>query len=316
MTALKRDRTTTADDVLDGISLRGHTIVVTGASSGVGRETARALAAHGATVVAAARDSDKGQRAADEIRSVHPDARLVVEQVDLSSLRSVRAFAERVHDRYEGLQGVIANAGLMAAPFGKTEDGFELQFGTNHLGHFLLVTELVDLLVAGGPSRAVILSSAAHRWADINLDDPSFERTPYDKYRAYGASKTANSLFAVEFDRRNRDKGVRAFAVHPGGVRTELARHLTADDRAGIEQLATKNDTFWKTVEQGAATSVWAALSPELDGRGGVYLENCQIAEVTDAEEVSYGVRSFALDAERAAALWSLSERLVGSVRT
>jgi NAD(P)-dependent dehydrogenase (short-subunit alcohol dehydrogenase family) len=307
-------RETTTDDVLRGVDLTGRTIVVTGASSGLGEETARALAAHGATVVATARDAAKGEAALARLRAAHPEADVRLELLDLASLRSVRDCAERIRAGHDRVHGIVANAGVMAAPYGETEEGFELQFGSNHLGHFALVTDLTDELVAGAPSRVVVLSSAAHRWGDIDLDDPNFRTTPYRKFRAYGASKTANVLFAVELDRRMRDRGVRAFAVHPGGIHTNLGRHLTDEDQNRISVGAAATGTSWKTVPQGAATSVWALTSPDLVGRGGLYLEDCRIADVVDTEH-PVGVRSFALDQARAQRLWDLSEQLIASAQ-
>jgi NAD(P)-dependent dehydrogenase (short-subunit alcohol dehydrogenase family) len=303
--------TSTADEVLTGVDLSGRTMIVTGASGGIGAETARALAARGATVVLAARDLAKAENAASAITEAVPAATIQVRLLDLSSLASVRSFTDTFLGEHERLDALIANAGVMATPFELTADGFELQFGTNHLGHFLMVNRLVPALVAAAPSRVVVLSSAGHRWSDVDLDDPFFDRTPYDKYVAYGRSKTANVLFAVELDRRLRAQGVRAFAVHPGAIHTELGRSLTDEDRRSIAEMAKRGGTTWKTVEHGAATAVWAATSPELQGRGGDYLEDCAVATPT-VGDARHGVRPYALDPIRAEALWELSERLVG----
>ncbi len=313
---------TTTDEVLDGVDLTGRTVLVTGASSGLGLETTRSLAAHGASVVMAVRDNDKGERAMAAVRAEAPAAHLELRLVDLGSLASIRAFAERILTDHDHLDVLIANAGVMACAFGHTSDGFETQFGTNHLGHFLLVELLAPLLVAGAPSRLVVLSSAGHKLADIDLDDPHWERGPYDKWLAYGRSKTANVLFANEFDRRFADSGVRAFAVHPGTIVTELGRHLTPDDIATLTGRSTDDDPAadsrprgllrWKSVEAGAATTAWAATSSSLDGIGGRYLEDCGIGEPDDDPDAERGHRSYATDPERAAALWSLSEKLVG----
>jgi NAD(P)-dependent dehydrogenase (short-subunit alcohol dehydrogenase family) len=201
----------------------------------------------------------------------------------------------------------------MACPQDQTSDGFEMQFGTNHLGHFLLTNLLAPALVAGAPARVVELSSRGHRFSDVDLDDPGFERTPYEPWVAYGRSKTANVLFAVGFDQRFRDQGVRAFAVHPGSIQTELGRHLTEESMTTMLNSLPKGQALeWKSIPQGAATSVWAATSAELEGKGGLYLEDCGIAETVEGQVVVSGVQSYALDPARADALWTLSESLVG----
>lgn len=310
----------TTDDVLDGIDLSGRQVVVTGASTGLGEETTRALAAHGANVTMAVRDIDRGEAAAARIRGGVPDAQLEIVQVDLASLASVRSFAERylaTHDRTDVL---INNAGLMACPQGTTVDGFELQFGTNHLGHFLLGVLLAPSLVqsaavGSAPSRLVSLSSRGHAFADVDLEDWNFEHTPYDPFAAYGRAKTANALFALGFQQRYGDQGVLALSVHPGGIHTELGRHMTRETIATLmERVATGDGGgfAWKTIPQGAATSVWAATSPDLLGHGGAYLEDCSVAELGDDESLNSGVRPYAIDPVRADALWTLSERLVG----
>ena len=208
---------------------------------------------------------------------------------------------------------LVNNAGVMACPFGTTADGFELQFGTNHLGHFLLTNLLAPALVAAAPARVVSLSSRGHRFSDVDLDDPNFEQTPYEPWVGYGRAKTANVLFAVELDHRFADRGVRAFAVHPGSIGTELGRHLTDESLATlVASMPAGQEVKWKSVPEGAATSVWAATASELDGRGGLYLEDCGIAEPTVDPAAPVGVRPYALDPARATALWELSERLVG----
>ena len=220
------DATSTTDEVLEGTDLSEMRVLVTGVSAGLGVETARALARRGARVVGAARDLAKAERATAQVRA---DAEvgggsLELVELDLASLASVRACADALRARDEPFDLVIANAGVMATPFGHTADGFETQFGTNHLGHFLLVNRIAPLMRPG--ARLVSLSSSGHRFGDVDLDDPNFERTPYEPFVGYGRSKTANILFAVEFDRRHRSRGVRATAVHPGGIQTELGRHL------------------------------------------------------------------------------------------
>ena len=302
----------TTDDVLDGIDLTGKRILVTGASAGLGVETTRALAAHGASVTMGVRDLDKGAAAMEQILANVPDAQLDLRQLDLADLSSIRTFASSFLEDHPVLDVLIGNAGVMACPQATTADGFEMQFGTNHLGHFLLIQLLKPALVAASGARVVLLTSAGHRFSDVDLDDPGFERTPYDPWVAYGRSKTANVLCAVGVDRRLADQGVRAFAVHPGGIQTELGRHLTKESLAAL--LASRPpgvEIEWKSIPQGAATTVYAATSPDLDGIGGRYLEDCHLAELTDDPTSSAGVRAYALDPQRADALWALSERLV-----
>src|SRR5271169_683190 len=218
--------TSTTDEVLSGTNLQGKRILVTGVSAGLGIETARALAAHGADVVGAARDLKKAEGATTQVRkdAAANGGSFELITLDLASLKSVRACADALLAKGQFFDVIIANAGVMATPFGHTVDGFETQFGTNHLGHFVLINRIAPLLRKG--SRLINLSSAGHRFSNVDLDDPNFERTPYEPFLAYGRSKTANILFAVEFDRRHRGRGVRAAAVHPGVIETELARHV------------------------------------------------------------------------------------------
>jgi NAD(P)-dependent dehydrogenase (short-subunit alcohol dehydrogenase family) len=229
-------------------------------------------------------------------------------ELDLASLKSVRACAQKLLDRGEFFDVIIANAGVMATPFGKTADGFETQFGTNHLGHFVLINRIAPLMRQGG--RVVILSSAGHRISNVDLNDPNFENTVYNDVIAYGRSKTANSLFAVGFDLRYRKRGVRATAIHPGAIQTELARHM---EPGALEQF-----TFeYKTVSQGAATSVWAGFVASADEIGGRYCENCHVGKVLEDDVVvrdvaGEGVRKYALDPQSADALWRKSEEMVG----
>ena len=303
---------TTTDEVLAGIDLSGRHIVVTGASAGLGEETARALAAHGASITMAVRDSDRGNAAADRIRAAVPDAVLEVRLVDLAALDSVRAFAAEFLAERDRIDVLINNAGVMACPQGTTDDGFELQFGTNHLGHFLLTNLLMPALLAGAPSRVVSLSSAGHRFSDVVLDDIGFERTAYEPWVAYGRAKTANALFAVELDRRFAPD-VHAFSLHPGGIQTELARHLTEESlNTLISALPPGESMQWKSIPAGAATSVWAATAPELDAHGGAYLEDCHVAELSPSPESREGVKPYAIDPESARVLWDLSAELVG----
>ncbi len=306
------DAESTTDDVLEGVDLAGQRYVVTGASTGLGEETTRAVAAHGASVTMAVRDPARGQAAADRIRAAVPGADLEVRELDLASLASIRSFAASFLAEHDRIDVLIDNAGVMACPQGTTADGFELQFGTNHLGHFLLTNLLTPALIAAAPSRVIVLSSRGHRFSDVDLDDPNFEHTDYEPWLAYGRAKTANALFAVGYDRRFAERGVRAFSLHPGGIVTELGRHLTEESIATLQAAVPSGQMKWKTVPQGAATSVWAATSADLDNLGGLYLEDCGIAGSTTDPMAETGVRPYALDPERADALWALSERLVG----
>ena len=312
--------TSTTDDVLAGVDLSGKRVLITGVSAGLGVETARALAAHGAQVVGAARDLAKAERATNEVRAQAANGGgFEMVELDLASLESVRACADALLADGRPFDAVIANAGVMRTPFGHTADGFETQFGTNHLGHFVLANRIASLIVPGG--RLVNVASSGHRYSDVDLDDPNFERTPYDPMIAYGRSKTANILFAVEFDRRHKARGVRAIALHPGGIQTELDRHMAPGELENLvaqinAQLgAAGQPPFqFKTIPQGAATSVWAAFVAPAEEVGGRYCENSQVSQITDAliSPVSPGVRSYALDPERAKALWARSEELVG----
>ncbi len=298
---------TTTDEVLEGVDLGGKIAVVTGASTGLGLETARALASAGAEVVLAGRDSSRIDAAAATILEREPNAQLEQGLLDLTSLESVRAFAEWYANGHDRLHLLVNNAGVMYTPFEHTAEGFEMQFGTNHVGHFLLTCLLVPQLLADPPSRVINLSSGGHRGSDIVWDDVNFERRDYDKFAAYGQSKTANILFSVELDRRLASRGVHAYAVHPGMIATELGRHMSRDDFAQMAERAKAAPSGGlpprKTVEQGAATSVWAATAPELDGQGGTYLAD---AEVTDE------YAPWARDPESAKRLWALSEEMVG----
>lgn len=305
----------TTDEVLEGIDLTGQRFLVTGVSAGLGVETARALLARGASVVGTARDLAKADRALAQARAaVTPGASLDVIEVDLASLASIRRGADLLLERGDRFDVVIANAGVMACPFGTTEDGFETQFGTNHLGHFVLVNRIVPLIKE--PGRIVLLSSAGHRRSDVNLADPSFSSTPYDAWEAYGRSKTANVLFAVALDSRLRDRGIRATALHPGGISTELGRHLTPEVIESMRAMASAPPqpgaprARRKSIPQGAATTVWAAVVADPDEIGAQFLEDCDVAPVNDTDAMG-GVKSYALDADHADELWRLSEQMV-----
>jgi NAD(P)-dependent dehydrogenase (short-subunit alcohol dehydrogenase family) len=315
--------TSTTDEVLSGINLQGKRILVTGVSAGLGVETARSLVAHGAHVVGAARDLAKAEPATAQVRkdaATHGGTFELVE-LDLARLTSVRECANKLLASGDPFDVVIANAGVMATPFGNTLDGFETQFGTNHLGHFVLVNRIASLIRRGG--RLINVSSAGHRRSNVDLEDPNFERAPYEPFVAYGRSKTANILFAVAFDQRHRDRGVRAAAVHPGVIETELGRHVDRTQIEGLikqisDQLAAegKGPFQWKTIPQGAATSVWAGVVAPAGEIGGQYCENCHVGKIVPDSEaitgISEGVRGYALDPEMAEALWKKSEELVG----
>ena len=303
---------TTTDEVLKGIDLTGKRVLVTGGTAGLGVETARALACRGAAVTITARDMARGESVVREIHDTSGNSDVEAMELELGSLDSIRRFAAKYLSRHHSLNLLINNAGVMACPELRTDDGFELQFGTNHLGHFLLTNLLAPALIEGAPARVVALSSRGHHMSPVDFDDLDFSNRGYNKWVAYGQSKTANILFAVELDKRLKDKGVRAFAVHPGVIETELGRHMGEEDRAALQQRA-EDMGGWhmKTVAAGAATSVYAATAPELEGQGGVYLEDCHVAEVND-ESPKEGVRSYALDEGAAAKLWAVSEELVG----
>ena len=303
--------TSTTDEVLEGVDLSGRRFLVTGVSAGLGVETARVLAAHGAQVVGAARNLAKARQATEAIPAQAADGGgLELVELDLASLASVRACADALMADGRPFDVVIDNAGVMACPKGETVDGFETQFGVNHLGHFVLVNRT--------GSRLVNLSSAGHRFSDVDLDDPNFEHTPYDEFVAYGRSKTANVLFAVEFDRRRRGEGVRAAAVHPGVIQTELGRYMTPEVIRRLTENLSATPTAgaasfsFKTIPQGAATSVWAAAVAPADEVGGRYCEDCHVAEIIDDPLTRGGVRPYAIDPEHAKALWAKSEELVG----
>src|SRR5262245_21794871 len=274
----------TTDEVLSGVNLQGKRILVTGVSAGLGVETARALVAHGAEVVGAARDLTKAKAATEQVWK-DADAnggRFKLVELDLANLKSVRSCAEGLIAKGEPFDVIIANAGVMATPFGHTVDGFETQFGTNHLGHFVLVNRIAPLIRDGG--RLINLSSAGHRYSNVDLQDPQFESTPYEPFVASGRSKPANILFSVAFDKRHRGRGVRAAAVHPGGILTELGRHQdparwdTLIAQINQQLAAEGKPAFqWKTIPQGAATSVWAGVVAPADEVGGRYCENCHV---------------------------------------
>lgn len=313
MAVTEKSERRTAQQVVEGIDLSGKVCVITGASSGLGRESAGALAAAGAHVILAARSRYALAEAAQWVEAEVPGAQTSTVQLDLTSLSSVRAAATALRDITPAVHVLMNNAGVMFTPFGRTSDGFELQIGTNHFGHFELTRLLIPQLAAAGDARVVILSSAGHVMGDVDFDDPNWERRDYNKFAAYGAAKTANILHAIEADRRLRDLGIRAYAVHPGTVATSLARYMSREDFSDLRKLVVDNSTLrgemtdgrldFATPEQGAATQVWAAVSPELADRGALYLEDCAVSDA---------VAPYARDQQRAADLWTRSEELCG----
>jgi NAD(P)-dependent dehydrogenase (short-subunit alcohol dehydrogenase family) len=308
-------RQTTAEEVLAGRDLRGKVAIVTGGHAGLGLETTRVLSNAGATVVIGARDPKKAQMAVAKMKNAE------VAQLDLASPSSVDRFANEFLSSNRALDLLINNAGVMATPLMRDERGHELQFATNHLGHFQLTARLWEALKKSRNARVVALSSVGHMWGGVDFSDPNFDKRPYDKWAAYAQSKSANALFALELDKRGQEHGLRAFAVHPGGILTDLSRHMTDEDLRsyGVSRVngvitipdVTKLPERFKTVEQGAATTIWAAVSPQLNGKGGVYCEDCDIATMVPADSKLYsGVRPWAVDNAAAEALWILSEKL------
>jgi NAD(P)-dependent dehydrogenase (short-subunit alcohol dehydrogenase family) len=311
---------TTTDEVLEGMDLTGRRFVITGAASGLGRESARALAAHGASVTLLARSRERAEGAVAEVAAAVPGADLEPGVADLGDLDSIRAFAESYSGGEDVVDVLINNAGVMACPFGQTANGFETQFGTNHLGHFLLTALLYPALQAAEQPRVVTLTSAGHSRADVDLEDPNFERSDYSPWVAYGRAKTANALFARELARRAAPDGLMSFAVHPGGIITELGRHLDEELITDMTDFARRRsaavggeprDMRFKTVEAGAATQVWAATTSGLADHNGAYLADCGVG-VLGADPGVNGYMDYLLDDDHAAALWELSEQLVG----
>ncbi len=302
----------TAADVIAGIDLSGKWALVTGGYSGLGLETVRALADAGARVIVAAR---RPETAASDLAGIDG---VVILPLDLADPASIDAFAVLAAAETDRIHMLINNAAIMACPLARDARGYESQFATNHLGHFHMTARLWPMLKAAGASggaRIVSVSSCGHMASAIDFDDPHFERRAYDKWKAYGQAKTANALFAVELDRVGQAHGIRAFSLHPGGIRTPLQRSLTMEEMTAMgwyDKDGNLNDIF-KSVEQGAATSVWCATSPMLDGMGGVYCEDCDIAPAWHEGLAPYtGVRDYAVDPEMAVRLWTLSQAMTG----
>ena len=311
---------TTTDEVLEGVSLQGRHFMVTGASSGLGEETVRALSSAGAKVTMVARNSGKLNAAADRIRTSVPTSDLQTGLVDLADLSSIRSYAEEYLQEAAPIDVLINNAGVMACPFMTTNDGFEMQFGTNHLGHFLLTNLLMPAILSGQNPRIINLSSAGHTHADVSLDDPNFETSEYNAWESYGRSKSANIHFTRELVRRYGDE-IRSFAVHPGVILTELGRHLTPElmeemverVKARSESSAEAKETGglpFKSMEAGAATQGWAATTDDLEGNNGAYLGDCKVG-VEGGNPSENGYLSYIYNEDTAEALWSLSEQMV-----
>ena len=299
--------TSTADEVLTGIDLAGRLAIVTGGYSGLGLETTRSLARAGAHVVVPARRPDQAREAVGDIAEVFT--------LDLADLSSVASFADRFLATGRDVDILVNNAAVMACPETRVGPGWEAQFATNHLGHFALVQHLWPRLVTGGGARVIAVSSAGHRRSPIRWDDIHFEHG-YDKWQAYGQAKTANALFALHLDHLGAAAGVRAFSLHPGGILTPLQRHMRKQEMVDLGWIDSSgkplNPAGFKTPEQGAATQVWAATSPQLAGMGGVYLEDCDIAEPADSADIGPGVRAHATDPAQAERLWTYSAELTG----
>jgi len=303
----------TTDEVLDGIDLSGRRVLITGASGGLGEETARAMAAKGALITITARDMAKGEAAAEKIRQSTGNQNIDVRELELSVPDSVRAFAAGYLANHDSLDLLINNAGVMACPLARTAEGWELQFATNHIGHFLLTNLLLPALkksaADGRKPRIVNLSSAAHRFGLVDFDDIHYNSRDYDKWNAYGQSKTANVLFSVELTKRLANDGITANALHPGGIQTDLGRHLTPEDIEALMSRLPVNEPEeepaplqMKTVPQGAATTCWGATTAELEGKGGLYLDDCQIGDP----------EPYAVDEAAASRLWTVTEELLG----
>ncbi len=304
----------TALEVVSGHDLSNKTVLITGAGSGIGFETARALLTANAEVVLAIRNLEKGEEAARTLREVTKNERVHLLEIDLGSLQSVRHAAQQFLSQWSQLHILVNNAGVMATPQEYTPDGFERQFGTNHLGHFLLTTLLLPALRAGTPSRVVVLSSSGHRRSDVHFEDIQYRTRPYNKWEAYGQSKTADALFAVGLTQHFANEGITANAVHPGGIHTDLQRYIPQEEWRSlgwIDEQGNVNPMF-KTTEQGASTSLWAAVGAELNGVGGLYLEDCQQSSPFDPAKPYTGYMPYALDPEHAERLWSVSQELVG----
>lgn len=298
---------TTTDEVVDGLDLSHCVAIITGASGGLGAETARALASKGATVVLVARNSTKLADKAQTLKQLTGNDNIHTQIMDLMDLESVRQASALLLERFPKVNLLINNAGIMACPLARTVQGFESQVGVNHIAHFVFTQALLPALKSNAPARVVTLTSAAHKLADVNLDDINWETREYEKWAAYGEAKTANALFSSALQKRLAGSGVTSNCVHPGVIMTDLARSLTEQDFAAIVD---PNMTI-KSVAAGAATTVWAAVSPQLEGQGGLYLEDCQRGVEIASDNMLAGYSAYALDLESAEKLWSKTEQLI-----
>jgi NAD(P)-dependent dehydrogenase (short-subunit alcohol dehydrogenase family) len=303
----------TAREVFEGHNLSGREAIVTGGASGIGVETVRALALAGARVVIATRDAVKGEAVAATLRRETQSEKIEFRSLDLSSLQSVKRFVADFLALRRELHLLINNAGIMAAPLAYTDAGLESQFGTNHIGHFCLTIGLLPALMEAGQARVVSLSSLGHRRSEVHFYDINFRHRAYDPWLGYGQSKTANILFAVGMAQRFASEGIKTNAVHPGGIMTGLQKYVPLEEqkKMGWIDEAGRPNPRMKTTEQGAATSVWAAVAPELDNISGQYLEDCAIAKPWSDDRPMSGVKSYALDPTNAERLWSISEKVV-----
>ncbi len=312
--AEKFGHSSVAADIVKDITLKGKIAIVTGGASGLGVETARALLTAGATVILPVRNPERGNEVAKELAADTGNPNVSVEKMDLIDYPSVRKFAEKFLATHDRLDILINNAGIMACPLARSVEGYESQFATNHLGHFLLTCLLAPALIKAAPSRIVCLSSLGHRISPVRFDDINFEKTDYEKWTAYGQAKSANALCALELNRRLSPKGVTAFSVHPGGIMTNLQRDMSAEEIKGFGWVDDEGNVRegFKTPAGGAATAVWAATSPELADRGGEYCEDCHIAEPASDDVPFGGVFPHVRDPEAAKQLWSVSEEMLG----
>jgi NAD(P)-dependent dehydrogenase (short-subunit alcohol dehydrogenase family) len=308
-------RHTTADEVLEGLDLSAMRAIVTGAAVGLGRETARALAARGVAVTVAGRGEARMQAVAAELSAVTGNPRIDALELDLASLVSVRDAASRYRDTHPEFNTLINNAGVMACPMERSAEGHEMQFAACHLGHFLFTCLLVPSLLDGAPARVVNLSSAGHKLSPVVFEDIDYTHRPYDKWQAYGQAKTANILFSVALHRRLGNMGVSVNAVHPGAIReTSLGRYLQPEDYRLLAQRSNSDRGFdFKSLGAGAATTAWAATAPQFASKGGLYLEDCSVgAPNEDPVAGEGGYRPWAVDAQAADLLWQVSEEMVG----
>tara|TARA_B100000767_G_scaffold260951_1_gene272069 strand:+ start:314 stop:1255 length:942 start_codon:yes stop_codon:yes gene_type:complete len=298
---------TTTKDVLTGICLKGQTILITGASTGLGLASAIALAEAGADLILTARSEEKFLIARDAVLVKKSDAIVHFCELRLEDIASCKQAAIDINHRFTNIDHIIANAGVMACNEQRTNQGYEWQFGVNHLGHFAFINNIIGLLTSDD-CRVAVLTSGGHRLGDVDLVDPNFNQQPYDKWLSYGRAKTANALYALALNKRMPFG--RANAVHPGAITTELSRHLTQDDFASMGSSMKDSGIMMKSIDAGAATQVWAVTSPELDGRGGLYLEDCQVGIASDDHTSGYA--SYIMSQDNAEKLWHLSEQLVG----